>query len=48
MKPLKKIEEEAFEVIDAVKLKNKSNIVHEVADLWFHCLVRFSKKKPHC
>ena len=41
---LKKIEEEAFEVIDAVKLKNKSNIVHEVADLWFHCLVLLAKK----
>ena len=41
---LKKIEEEAFEVIDAVKLKNKSNIIHEVADLWFHCLVLLAKK----
>lgn len=41
---LKKIEEEAFEVIDAAKLKNKSNIVHEVADLWFHCLVLLAKK----
>jgi phosphoribosyl-ATP pyrophosphohydrolase len=41
---LKKIEEEAFEVIDAVKLKDKSNIVHEVADLWFHCLVLLAKK----
>ena len=41
---LKKIEEEAFEVIDAAKLKNKSNIVHEVSDLWFHCLVLLAKK----
>ena len=41
---LKKIEEEALEVIDAVKLKNKSNIIHEVADLWFHCLVLLAKK----
>ena len=41
---LKKIEEEAFEVIDAVKFKDKSNIVHEVADLWFHCLVVLAKK----
>ena len=41
---LKKIEEEAFEVIDAAKLKNKSNIVHEVADLWFHCLVLLAKQ----
>ena len=45
---LKKIEEEAFEVIDAVKLKNKSNIVHEVADLVVSLSSRFSKKKPHC
>jgi len=43
-KTLKKIEEEAFEVIDAVKLKNKSSIIHEVADLWFHCLVVLAKK----
>ena len=41
---LKKIEEEAFEVIDAVKLKNKSNIVHELADLWFHCLVLLARQ----
>ena len=41
---LKKIEEEAFEVIDAAKFKNKNNIVHEVADLWFHCLVLLAKK----
>ena len=41
---LKKIEEEAYEVIDAIKLKNKSNIVHEVADLWFHCLVLLAKQ----
>ena len=41
---LKKIEEEAFEIIDAAKFKNKSNIVHEVADLWFHCLVLLAKK----
>ena len=33
-----------IEVIDAVKLNNKSNIVHEVADLWFHCLVVLAKK----
>ena len=41
---LKKIEEEAFEVIDAVKLKNKSNIVHELVDLWFHCLVLLARQ----
>ncbi|MBT3826644.1 MAG: phosphoribosyl-ATP diphosphatase [Nitrosomonadales bacterium] len=41
---LKKIEEEAFEVIDAAKFENKSDIIHEVADLWFHCLVLLAKK----
>ncbi len=41
---LKKIEEEAFEVIEAAKLKNKNDIIHEIADLWFHCLVLLAKK----
>ena len=41
---LKKIEEEAFEVIEAAKLKNKNDIIHEIADLWFHCLVLLSQK----
>ena len=38
------IEEEAFEVIEAAKLKNKNDVVHEVADLWFHCLILLAKK----
>ena len=41
---LNKIEEEAFEVIEAAKLKNKNDVVHEVADLWFHCLILLAKK----
>lgn len=38
-KLLKKIAEEAAEVLLASKDGNKAHIVHEVADLWFHCLI---------
>ncbi len=40
---LKKIGEEATEVVMAAKDAdhggNKAKIVHEVADLWFHCMI---------
>jgi phosphoribosyl-ATP pyrophosphohydrolase len=36
---LKKIGEEAIEVIVASKGGNKEQVVHELADLWFHCMV---------
>ena len=36
---LKKIGEEATEVILASKESDKTHLVHEVADLWFHCMV---------
>lgn len=36
---LKKIGEEATEVILAGKAGDKSNLVYETADLWFHCMV---------
>ena len=36
---LKKIAEEAAEVLLASKDSNKVHITHEVADLWFHCLI---------
>jgi phosphoribosyl-ATP pyrophosphohydrolase len=36
---LKKIGEEATETVLAAKGGEKSAIVHETADLWFHCLV---------
>lgn len=39
---LKKIGEEATEVILAVKEGDKSHIVYETADLWFHCMVMLS------
>jgi len=40
---LKKIGEEAIEVIVASKGGNKEQIVHELADLWFHCMVLMSE-----
>ncbi len=36
---LKKIGEEATETVIAAKGGDKSQIVYETADLWFHCLV---------
>jgi phosphoribosyl-ATP pyrophosphohydrolase len=36
---LKKIGEEATETVMAAKDGTADQIVHEVADLWFHCLV---------
>jgi len=36
---LKKIGEEAIEVIIASKAADRQQIMHELADLWFHCLV---------
>lgn len=34
-----KIDEEAAEVIEAARGGDDSHVVHEVADLWFHCMV---------
>lgn len=36
---LKKIGEEAVEVIIASKSGSRENLIHELADLWFHCMV---------
>jgi phosphoribosyl-ATP pyrophosphohydrolase len=36
---LKKVGEEATEAVIAAKGGEREAIVHEVADLWFHCLV---------
>jgi phosphoribosyl-ATP pyrophosphohydrolase len=36
---LKKIGEEAIEVIVASKGGNRDQVIHELADLWFHCMV---------
>jgi phosphoribosyl-ATP pyrophosphohydrolase len=36
---LKKVGEEATEAVVAAKGGERTAVVHEVADLWFHCLV---------
>ncbi len=36
---LKKVGEESIEVIIASKSGHNGDIVHEIADLWFHCMV---------
>lgn len=41
-KILKKIGEEAGEVIIGAKNKDKDEIIYEVADLWFHSLIAMS------
>jgi phosphoribosyl-ATP pyrophosphohydrolase len=40
---LKKVGEEATEVILASKTGNKDHLVHETADLWFHCMVLLAR-----
>lgn len=34
-----KINEEAAEVVEAAHGDDDSHVVHEIADLWFHCMV---------
>ncbi len=41
---LKKIGEEATEVIIAAKSGEKNAIIHETADLWFHTLVMLAQQ----
>ena len=43
-KILDKINEEAIETIDAAKMEDGQHLIHEVADLWFHCMVLLSYK----
>lgn len=43
-KILKKVGEEATEVVMAAKDGDKENIVYEVADLWFHTLVLLAQQ----
>lgn len=40
---LKKIGEESTEVILAAKEGDKSHLVYETADLWFHCMVLLAR-----
>jgi phosphoribosyl-ATP pyrophosphohydrolase len=41
---LKKVNEEAFETIIAARQGENKELVHEVADLWFHTLVLMAHK----
>ena len=43
-KILEKISEESEEVIMAAKKEDKEDIIHEIADLWFHTLVLLRHK----
>ena len=36
---LKKVAEEAVETVLASKTGDRASIIHETADLWFHCMV---------
>lgn len=44
---LKKIGEEATEVVIAAKDGDKEQIVYETADLWFHCMVLLAQQGLH-
>lgn len=44
---LKKIGEEATEVVLAAKTGEKQAVIHEIADLWFHCLVLLAQCDLH-
>jgi phosphoribosyl-ATP pyrophosphohydrolase len=39
---LKKVAEEAIETVIASKSGDRHQVIHETADLWFHCLVMLS------
>ena len=41
---LKKIGEESAETIIAAKSGDQQQIVHETADLWFHCMVLLAQQ----
>jgi len=41
---LKKIGEEATETVIAAKAGDRAGVVHETADLWFHCLVLLERE----
>jgi phosphoribosyl-ATP pyrophosphohydrolase len=44
---LKKIGEEATETVLAAKGGDKQEVIHETADLWFHCLVMLAELEVH-
>lgn len=41
---LKKVGEEATETVIAAKSGDRAGLVHETADLWFHCLVLLGRE----
>jgi phosphoribosyl-ATP pyrophosphohydrolase len=41
---LKKIGEEATETVIAAKSGERDAVIHETADLWFHCLVMLAQQ----
>ena len=41
---LKKVGEEATETVIAAKSGDREALVHEMADLWFHCLVLLERE----
>ena len=43
-KILAKISEEADETIAAAREKSADHLIHELADLWFHCMVLLAQK----
>ena len=44
-KILDKINEEANETIAAAREEDQQHLIHEVADLWFHCMVLLAHKE---
>ena len=44
---LEKVDEEAAEVIAAARGGDPRALVHETADLWFHCLVMLAARGLH-
>lgn len=44
---LKKIGEEATEVVIAAKDGDAEQIIYEMADLWFHCMVLLAQQGLH-
>ena len=43
-KILDKISEETSELIEAAREEDTEHVIHEVADLWFHCMVLLAEK----
>ena len=44
---LAKIDEEAAELVAAARQADSRAVVHEAADLWFHCLILLAARDLH-